>query len=399
LVFFTIQLSTLSSPTVIGEPYYIAKNLTEGSGYSSLYPYATVSAIHSYIAPLYSGILSIIFFCGGDIIASQILNLIFLHIAYGIMFLFFRKITSLKVSFLGFVALQCYIPLWLLAECIDANALNILLIAVTISILYSLSENSSAKKWLVLGTVTGLQLLVRPDMIIGIIFFLPWIVWQMKKGSSRRKLLRDISISILIAIAIVLPWTIRNAVVFHSFIPISANGGYNLYMGNNPTASGELWQLQETSESLFEKEHIEHYSKDHSQPELDAMLFHLAINWIADHPKDAIVLGFKKIYYHWFGREHGTARPEFSMYHNIYNYFNIFLVFVGLFGLFLIKDKKASSLLGILFLYSTVVSAIFFVQSRHKMIKVDPFLIPLAVYSVVYTAKRVGQKLLPKENV
>jgi hypothetical protein len=170
-------------------------------------------------------------------------------------------------------------------------------------------------------------------------------------------------------------------------------------MGNNPIASGELWQLQETPESRSEKEYIESYSLDHNQPELDAMLFHRAIQWITDHPKDAIVLDFKKIYYHWFGREHEAARPEFSTYRNLYYYFNIILVFAGLFCLFLIREKKARPLLGILFLYSTVVSVIFFVQSRHKMIKVDPFLIPLAVYSVVYLTKRVGQKLLPKENV
>ena len=34
------------------------------------------------------------------------------------------------------------------------------------------------------------------------------------------------------------------------------------------------------------------------------------------------------------------------------------------------------------FLYSTAISAIFFVQSRHRTLKVDPFLVPLAVIGV-----------------
>jgi hypothetical protein len=35
-----------------------------------------------------------------------------------------------------------------------------------------------------------------------------------------------------------LPWTIRNAYVFHSLVPISTNGGINMFIGNNPEATG-----------------------------------------------------------------------------------------------------------------------------------------------------------------
>ena len=394
MVFFIVQLITLSSPTVVGEPYFVAENLIVGNGYSSLYPFAQTSAVHSYITPFYTYITAFVLYCKGDIIALQILNLIFLHIAYSVIFFFFRKVIPLYFAFLGFVALQCYIPLWLLAECIDPNALNILMIAMTISILYSLSEKSTEKKWISLGLITGIQLLIRPDMIIGIIFFAGWAVSHIKM-QPRKLLFRYAGECLLVAILIVLPWTIRNAVVFHSFIPLSANGGYNLYMGNNSVALGELLQSQETPESFSEKTEIMNYSKNHTQPELDAMLLHTALEWISDHPIDALKLAVKKFIYHWFTREHEAARPEFSFYKNLYYYFNILLVIAGFIGLFLIKNKSARTLLGTLFLYSTLVSMIFFVQSRHKMIKVDPFLIPLAAYSVLYGAKKIGQKLFP----
>jgi hypothetical protein len=34
------------------------------------------------------------------------------------------------------------------------------------------------------------------------------------------------------------PWTVRNAVELQAFVPISTNGGINLYIGNNPRANG-----------------------------------------------------------------------------------------------------------------------------------------------------------------
>ena len=30
------------------------------------------------------------------------------------------------------------------------------------------------------------------------------------------------------------PWWIRNAVIFHAFVPFGTNAGENLYLGNNP---------------------------------------------------------------------------------------------------------------------------------------------------------------------
>ncbi len=41
-----------------------------------------------------------------------------------------------------------------------------------------------------------------------------------------------------VVIALVLPWALRNQRVFGEFVPISTNGGVNLWMGNNPETTG-----------------------------------------------------------------------------------------------------------------------------------------------------------------
>src|SRR5262249_55511254 len=46
---------------------------------------------------------------------------------------------------------------------------------------------------------------------------------------------------------VVLPWTIRNALVFQHFIFVSTNGGINLLIGNNPHATGAYIWNEEVS--------------------------------------------------------------------------------------------------------------------------------------------------------
>ena len=97
-----------------------------------------------------------------------------------------------------------------------------------------------------------------------------------------------------------------------------------------------------------------------------------------------IILDLKKIYFHWFGR---------SLIGNLYHfgdgtfwtaYFIVSVVLIALSGvaLYQLHDRRLRSLLIVVFLYSTAVSALFFVQSRHRALKVDPFMVPLAVIAL-----------------
>ncbi|MGY2734740.1 glycosyltransferase [Sphingomonas sp. UYP23] len=45
----------------------------------------------------------------------------------------------------------------------------------------------------------------------------------------------------LVAIVVLLPWWVRNALVLHAFVPLTTASGPSLWIGNNPTATGN-WQ-------------------------------------------------------------------------------------------------------------------------------------------------------------
>jgi hypothetical protein len=77
-----------------------------------------------------------------------------------------------------------------------------------------------------------------------------------------------------------------------------------------------------------------------------------------------------------------------------YKIFGAVMLAFGFYGLFSIRNKRLQSLILVICVYSTLVSAIFFVQTRHRILKVDPFLIPLAIIgiaSVVATFRNRSQ--------
>jgi len=69
-----------------------------------------------------------------------------------------------------------------------------------------------------------------------------FIIWTLATGRLRmRRAFYFYAIALSAALLTIAPWTIRNALVFHRFIPVTANSGFNLWLGNNPEATGSLY--------------------------------------------------------------------------------------------------------------------------------------------------------------
>ena len=314
------------------------------------------------------------------------MNLLFLQIGCFVVYRFFRRFTTPAVALLSFAALSFYVPFWILSYTLEPNSLNLLLLVLTVECAYVLSKNPNRRQWWIFGLLIGVQLLVRPDIMLGAVLFAGWLlVWNRSKETWK-----GIGIAALVSLAIVSPWTLRNALTFHKFVLVSANAGMNLYEGNNPVATGEFSELPATPESRKEYREIQDYSKTHDQIAIDHYRLQLAEGWIISHPWKVLKLDAKKIWYHWYGRPimGEQYHYQFQRVALAYKIFGLVMIAFGLYGLFSIRNKKLQSLFLTLFIYSTLVSAIFFVQTRYRILKVDPFLLPLAVIglaSVVVT--------------
>lgn len=87
----------------------------------------------------------------------------------------------------------------------------------------------------VAGCLAGALVLTKPQFIL-LVILLPVITISSRRSRTAR--FRSAAL-VVVTIIVVAPWTYRNWSTFHAFVPVSANDGINLLVGNNPSARGD----------------------------------------------------------------------------------------------------------------------------------------------------------------
>lgn len=78
-----------------------------------------------------------------------------------------------------------------------------------------------ASAWLAYGLLWGAQLMTHPSFLVLMPVALLWLVWPIK-GSER---IRFATLACFTAVLCCVPWTTRNFVVFHHFVPLRSDFG------------------------------------------------------------------------------------------------------------------------------------------------------------------------------
>jgi Dolichyl-phosphate-mannose-protein mannosyltransferase len=86
------------------------------------------------------------------------------------------------------------------------------------------------------GLLFGLSVLARETAL----YFLPvaviFLAWRRPTGRVRGALF------LACALLVILPWTVRNWLVFHAFVPVSTAGALNLWQGNTRLSRQEVYE-------------------------------------------------------------------------------------------------------------------------------------------------------------
>lgn len=91
------------------------------------------------------------------------------------------------------------------------------------------------------GIAIGLFSVVRPNGLLFLPVVAGWMVWLCRKeGKKIRSTIQPLLALALGAALAIAPVTVRNAVVGRDTVLISANGGINLFLGNNEEANGQV---------------------------------------------------------------------------------------------------------------------------------------------------------------
>jgi 4-amino-4-deoxy-L-arabinose transferase-like glycosyltransferase len=129
------------------------------------------------------------------------------------------------------------------------------------------------------GLLVGVALLLRPTTEF--LFLGALVAWSLRVGWRRGVLLTVVGV--LAAVVVVAPWTIRNAIVMHGFVPISMQdsalyGTFNSVSAHNPV-SPYAWRADpEPDAYLFNPAH------PLSDVTLRSRLIHNGVSYIEAHP-------------------------------------------------------------------------------------------------------------------
>jgi 4-amino-4-deoxy-L-arabinose transferase-like glycosyltransferase len=149
------------------------------------------------------------------------------------------------------------------------------------------------------GVLTGLAALTHQNAILYVIPFAvaAWAVARGRQTGRRRPGLRALAgpaLLILLTCATIAPWTIRNVIELHTFVPISDETGITLAGTYNPRSANDpqvpyKWHLFSHVPQL---RHFARRSKFETEPQLSNQLTTAALDYIKNHPFAPVAAGF-----------------------------------------------------------------------------------------------------------
>jgi hypothetical protein len=242
------------------------------------------------------------------------------------------------------------------------------------------------KRALGVGALCGAIALTQPSALMLPVVF---IVGDAIRGLDYRLLTRRALVLPIGMMIVVGPWTARNYLVFHQFIPVSSNGGITLWVANHPGATGQHVRVPDRLAELPELERARVASRE-------------ALQWMRDHPARVVVLALHKQALFWAddakGAYESMRRPErygdraYTIVKGISNIFWIGLLMVLVAGTLRFRrpDPAASLLL------TTILGLLVYFESFQLVFEGDGRfhtpLMPLLAVAVVCTLANASSR-------
>jgi 4-amino-4-deoxy-L-arabinose transferase-like glycosyltransferase len=242
--------------------------------------------------------------------------------------------------------------------------------------------------WAGFGLLAGFAALTEPSILVVIPFLMALAGWRLSREGKRW--LKPEAVAALALAATLSPWLIRNAMVFHRFIPMRDSMGLELWMGNN---GDSLRWTSDARHPLHDAEELAAYDRmgevaymDHKAQQAKA--------YIHEHPGWYAWMCARRAVYLWTGYwsfdpkylAQEPADPE-----NIP--FATCLTLLGLIGLFLAWRRSPYEALrygGVLTLFPVIYY--FSHPEPYHMRPLDPLLVILACYALVSWRERARER-------
>jgi len=225
-----IAFVVVVSPTVprLGDAsayHLLARQLADGQGYIRPFDYLLLHLKRptAEYPPLFPLVLSAATRIGLDTIEQQRIFLSFVGAGtVTLVGLLGRRVADGAVG-LAAAALAAVYPMLFLSEAtLMSESLYVALVTLVLLCAYRAYDDPKTARFVVLGAAIGAATLVRAEgLLLGTVVTAS--VVMAPRGVRSRERVTRVVVALGVAIVLLVPWTIRNAVKFHAFVPVSNN--------------------------------------------------------------------------------------------------------------------------------------------------------------------------------
>ena len=237
--------------------------------------------------------------------------------------------------------------------------------------------------WACFGLIAGFAGLTEPSILVVVAFLLGLAAWRLARVGERWLL--PMLVASLVLVGSISPWLIRDALVFHRFIPMRDSMGLELWMGNNGYTvrwtSDQKHPLHNVSElAAYNAGELAYMDQKTQQ----------AKTYIHNHPGWYAGMSARRALYLWtgywsFNKTYLAMEPA-----DLENVpFATCLTLLALIGLFLAWQRRPLEAIrygGVLFLFPVVYY--FTHPEPYHMRPLDPLLAILGCYAILTLSGR-----------
>jgi 4-amino-4-deoxy-L-arabinose transferase-like glycosyltransferase len=370
----------------LNEAGNIAFSLAQGHGFSS--PWWQETGPTAWLTPVYPWIVSIVYRIFGihtphAFYAVVLLNIIFSAATCVPIYFIGKHIAGLGVAS-GAAWLWAMFPNAILIpyEWVWDTSLSALLMATILWATLELSDARRVRDWILYGALWGLALMTNPSLGSMLPVMLGWTAYRRLRSRDLR-LARPL-LALGVAVLCCVPWTVRNYIAFHKFVPLRSNFALELWLGNNNNFD-ENSQIAPPADPT--KEEIHKYIRM-GETAFMAEKWRNATLFVRTHPRLETTLWERRFVATWTGAENPveTFRDAESNLVRIVLVSNFLVAIAALVGIVMLFSRRsiyafplaAFPVVYPLVYYATHTS----LRYRHP---IDPVLVILAAFGFAVT--------------
>ena len=367
----------------VDEIDYMALGQSIATGHGYVNPEGDATAFRP---PGYPLVLAALYKIGVD----QVPEIRFVHVIVSVLTIFLLSLLSLKIG--GPVAavvstlVAAGYPYFVFSTG-TLFAFTWFSLTLVAAVYFLICGLHSSHWWLfiIAGLFMGLAILTRTSAAVLAVVIIPWLLFVMRQ--SLKRFFKMSLIFVLTMSAVVLPWIVRNYLVFDEPV-ISTNGARNLWLGNNPEST------QHSGSNIELPEELERRLDGKTEIESDKIYSQEAMKNIKNNPQHYATLAVHKGLALW-RLDPSPTTDGYPRYKSLYSLVSIFsyapILFLAVAGFFFATQyQKKIMLLWILFgLAFTLLHAVYISKVRFRL-PLDFFLIIMAGSAVASIIERFG---------